>query len=308
MDNQADQPFGGDTNSSGGTQRPGGGADPSGGGPQPGADQPGGGTPPPVGDQPWAGTPPPAGDQPWGGTPPLAGEQAGGGTPQAAPWGGTPQPGGEQPYGAAPQSGGPQPWQPPIIAGTGTGRPRVRPGRVWYLVAVALFLGGIAVVVFGLISVNNQVNSFPRVPLPAGGTITLSHSGGYVVYYEGAGASTGQIPNFTVHIAPTAPPAAVGSLRSYGSSVTYTFGSREGRAVLTLQIVRPGRFLVKPSGASAVPGSDLAFGSSLAGAIVAIVLPSLGLIFLGIAGAIVLFIIRLTRTRRARGQGFQGSA
>jgi len=34
------------------------------------------------------------------------------------------------------------------------------------------------------------------------------------------------------------------------------------------------------------------------------VLFSLGLIFLGIIVAIVLFIIRLTRTRRARAQGY----
>jgi hypothetical protein len=279
MDSQADQPFGGGADSPGGTQQPGGGADPPGGGPPPGADQP------------WSGTPPPAGEQTWGGT------------PQAAPWSGIPQPGGEQPYEAAPQFGGAQPYpgQPPIIAETGTGRPRVRPGRVWYLVALALFLGGIAVVVFGLISVNNKVNSFPRVPLPAGGAVTLSHSGGYVVYYEGAGASTGQIPNFNVRIGPA---AAVRSLRPYSGSVTYSFGSRQGSAVLTLQVVHPGTFLVESSGAGAVRGSDLAFGSSLAGSIVAIVLPSLALVFLGLAGGIVLFIIRLTRTRRARAQGF----
>jgi hypothetical protein len=59
--------------------------------------------------------------------------------------------------------------------------------------------------------------------------------------------------------------------------------------------------MVAPSGAAA-DGSDLAFGSTIAGSIVGIVLLSVGLVFLGIAGAIVLFIIRLTRSRRARAQ------
>jgi hypothetical protein len=177
----------------------------------------------------------------------------------------------------------------------------VRPGRVWYLVALAVLLVGVAWIVLGLISVSRQVDSFPRVPLPAGGTVALDHSGGYVIYYEGPGASRGQVPSFHVRIFP----AAVGSLRPYASSVTYSFGSHQGRAVLTLRVVHPGRFRVEPSGAPAVPGgSDLAFGSSIAGRVAGTVLPSIALIFLGIIGAIVVGIIRVARVRRARVQGF----
>jgi len=242
-------------------------------------------------------------DQPPGGS----ADPSGGGQPSGdQPWGGTPQPGGDQPYGGMPQFGGQYPGQPPVIAGTGTGRPRVRPGRIWYLVPVLLILGGIAWVVFGFVSLGGEVNSFARVPLPAGGNVTLSHGGGYVVYYEGPGAASGQIPSFNVRIAPAAPPAALaaGSLRSYGGSVNYTIGAHQGRAVLTLQVVHPGKFLVEASGAgAATAGSDLAFGQSIAGSIVGIVLPTLGLIFLGVASGILLFVIRFTRTRRARAQG-----
>ncbi len=274
MDDQADQPFGG-------------GADPADGGQQPG------------GEQPWMppqpGSPQPGGPQPWGTPPPEGGQ----------PWGSTAQPGGAQPYGDAPQYGEQQPGggQPPIIAGTGTGQLRVRPGRIWYLAGVVLLLAGVAWLVFGFVSLSSKVDSFSRVPLPAGGTVTLNHSGGYVVYYEGAGAASGRIPRFDVRISPVAPPAAVGSLRSYAASVTYTIGAHQGRAVLTLQVVHPGKFLVEASGAAAsAGGSDLAFGSSIAGSIVGIVVLSIGLIFLGIAVTIILFIIRFTRTRRARAQ------
>jgi hypothetical protein len=242
-------------------------------------DQPsGGGTDPSEGSQP--------GDHPWAPPPPDSGQQ----------WGGTPPPADQ------PQFGGQYPGQPPIVAGMGTGRPRVRPGRIWYLVPALLIVGGIAWVVFGFVSLSSKVDSFARVPLPAGGTVTLNHSGGYVVYYEGPGANSGHIPSFNVQIAPA---AAVGSLQSYGSSVTYAIGTRQGRAVLTLQVVRPGKFVVKPSGAgAATEGSDLAFGQSIAGAIVGIVLPTIGLIFLGVASWVILFVIRLTRTRRARAQGY----
>jgi len=184
-----------------------------------------------------------------------------------------------------------------------TGRPKVQPGRIWYLIPLAVFLGGVAWLVFGLFSISGQVDSFPRVPLPAGGAVTLNHSGGYVIYYEGPGANSGQIPGFNVRIVPAAAPAQVGSLKSYSGSVTYTFGSRQGRAVLTFQVAHAGRFLVEPSGAPS--GSDLAFGSSIVGGIVGIVLGSIALILVGIAGAIVLFVIRLIKTRRVRAAAVQ---
>jgi hypothetical protein len=243
-------------------------------------------------------------DQPSGGSAdPSGGGQPGGGQP----WAPLPPDSGQQ-WGGTPQFGGQYPGQPPILAATGTGRARVRPGRIWYLVPALLILGGIAWVVFGFVSLSGKVDSFARVPLPAGGTVALNHSGGYVVYYEGPGAAdSGQIPSFNVQIAPAAPPAAVapGSLQSYGGSVNYTIGAHQGRAVLTLQVVHPGKFVVEPSGAgAATEGSELAFGQSIAGSIVGIVLPTICLIFLGIASWIVLFVIRLNRTRRARAQGY----
>jgi hypothetical protein len=244
-------------------------------------------------------------DPPSSGADPSRGGQPGNdqprcGAPQPQQWG-PPRTVGDQARAGAPQHGGPQ----PVIAGTGTGRPQVRPGRVWYLAAILMFLGGVAWVVFGFVSLSGKVDSFARVPLPAGGTVTLDHSGGYVVYYEGAGANSDRIPRFIVHVA-AAPPAAVGTLHSYAAPVTYSIGAHQGRAVLTMQVVHPGRFLVVPSGATAVAGgSDLAFGPSIGGSIVGIVLPSIALIFLGVIGGIVLFIIRHARARRARAEGWQ---
>jgi hypothetical protein len=288
VDSQADQPFGGGAGPADGEgQLDGGGQQPHGGqqpysGPQPPFDpqQPyPGGQQPSGGAQPSPGAPPPyEAQQPYPGAQPY---------PSAQPYGG-------QAYGAG---------QPPFGGPMATGRPKVRPGRIWYLVPLAVFLGGVAWLVFGLFSVSGQVDSFPRVPLPAGGAVTLNHSGGYVIYYEGPGANSGQIPSFNVRIVPAAAPAEVGSLKSYSGSVTYTFGSRQGRAVLTFQVAHAGRFLVEPSGAPS--GSDLAFGSSIVGGIVGIVLGSIALILVGIAGAIVLFVIRLVKTRRVRAAAVQ---
>ena len=175
---------------------------------------------------------------------------------------------------------------------------KLRPGSVWYWVALAVFLAGVAwaVVAFGVLV--GKVDSFPRVPDPGTGVISLAR-GGYVIYYEGPGASSGAVAGH-VDVRPVSGVAAVGSLMSYSSSVAYHFGSHEGRAVLSLQIARPGRFQVRATSSVAVPGSHLAFGSSIAGWIVAAVVPAVVLGLAGIAGAIVVAIIRQTRVKRAR--------
>ena len=93
-----------------------------------------------------------------------------------------------------------------------TSSAKLRPGRVWYWVALLVLLAGAAWLVVGLVRVNNQIDSFQRVALPGTGEVSLDHSGGYVIYYEGAGAADGDIPAFNVTVTPVSAPAAVQSL------------------------------------------------------------------------------------------------
>jgi hypothetical protein len=195
----------------------------------------------------------------------------------------------------APGDGGPDPV--PLAAPPA----RIRPGRTWYLLPLVVFLGGVALLVSGLLSLGSHVDSFPRVAIPAGGQVSLSHSGGYVVYYEGPGAQSGHIPAFRVHVIPASAAAAVTSIAPYTTSVSYGFGSRQGRAVLTLQVSHPGRFRIETTGAGGLPaGSDLAFGDSIAGGITVIAVLSGLLMLAGLAGLVVIFVIRIAKTRRAR--------
>jgi len=178
---------------------------------------------------------------------------------------------------------------------------KIRPGRIWYLVGLLVFLVGVGWVYFGLTSVVSEVNSFPRAPIPAGGQVSLDHSGGYVVYYEGPGAQSGQIPAFRVRVTPASASAAVQSLAPYDGTQTYGIGSHQGSAVLTLQVTRPGRFTVETPGAAGVPaGSDLAFGDSIAGGILGPILIGVLLILAGLAALLVIFIVRIVKTNRAR--------
>lgn len=197
-----------------------------------------------------------------------------------------------------PWQGAQQPWpgaQPPG-PGYAAPRQRVRPGRVWYLVPLALFIAGLAWLSVGLASLSNTVNDLQRVPLPAGGTVNLTHSGGYTIYYEGPGAQNGNIPAFHVFIAPVPPSTSLPHLSKYGSTVTYDIGSHQGRAVLSLNVSKPGKFAVKAVGAPS-NGSDLAFGGSIGSGIVGALLPAIPLMIIGVLGALVLLIIRIVRKR-----------
>jgi hypothetical protein len=206
-------------------------------------------------------------------------------------------------------------------AGPGVGYPgmqpgaraKVQPGRLWYLAALVLLLGGVGWLVFGLVSLNSQINSFPRVRVPTTGSpVSLTHAGSYVIYYEADGAASNPLPGFDVRIAPDSAGADVTSIAPYGSSVTYSFGSRQGRAALTLQIASPGRFLViAPLAPSVAGGSDLAFGTGIVSGIVGIAVPAALAMLVGISGLIVIFVIRYQRTRQQRaamagGAGYPG--
>jgi hypothetical protein len=102
-------------------------------------------------------------------------------------------------------------------------------------------------------------------------------------------------------VLPASAGASVRSLAAYHGSLTYGVGSHEGKAVLTLQVSHPGQFKIVTAGASSVPaGSDLAFGDSFAGGLVAGIVGGVLLLLAGLAGLIVLFVIRLVKTNRAK--------
>jgi hypothetical protein len=61
-------------------------------------------------------------------------------------------------------------------------------------VALLVFVAGAAWVVLGLVRLNSQIDSFQRVALPGTGEVSLDHSGGYVIYYEGPGPPTATFP------------------------------------------------------------------------------------------------------------------
>jgi hypothetical protein len=181
---------------------------------------------------------------------------------------------------------------------------KLRPGRIWYWVALAVLVAGVAWWVVSFVTVTGRVNSFQRVPFPGTGVISLMR-GDYVVYYEGRGASSGTVPEGHIHMVSLSESAAGGdiTMTPYSGSLTYQFGSHVGAAADTMQIPVSGRYRVQSTSLSA--RGHLAIGSSVAGWIVGAVVPTAVvpaavLMLAGIVGAIMVAIIRHKRLERAR--------
>lgn len=153
--------------------------------------------------------------------------------------------------------------------------------RAWYLVPVAVVLAAVAWVALGLVVLDADVSSFQRVALPGSGEITLTHSGRYVIYYEGPGASADYLPAITVSVSPLSASAAVRSITRYSGSLSISHGSHGDAAVLSLQIAHPGRFLVQADAPAAPAGSNVAVGSDLTGSIALIFFPAAAICVVG---------------------------
>ena len=180
---------------------------------------------------------------------------------------------------------------------------KLRPGRVWYWVALAVFFTGVAWWVVSFVTVTGRVNSFQRVPFPGTGVISLMR-GDYMVYYEGRGASSGTVPEGHTYLYSMSESAAGGNIAMtpYSGSLSYQFGTHVGAAAGTVQIPVSGRYRVQST--SALRGGHLAFGSSvagwIAGAVVpAAVVPAAVLMLAGVVGAMVVAISRHKRLERA---------
>jgi hypothetical protein len=184
---------------------------------------------------------------------------------------------------------------------------RLRPGRVWYLVALAVIVAGVAWLLVGLAAFNGRIDSFQRVALPGDGEITLAHSGGYVIYYEGPGAAAGNAPALTVRLRPLSASAAVQGITPAGS-FSFSFGSHADTAVLNLQIAHPGRFLLQARAPAAPAGSHVAVGSGVGGSLVHVIVPFIALIVVGVCGVVAVAFIRGSRASRGRRQVLAGFA
>ena len=181
---------------------------------------------------------------------------------------------------------------------------QIRPSRVWYWVAGAMAVGSVVWfvlnLVLGLGVVNRQVDGFQRVSLPGQGEVRFTEPGGYVLYYEGLGASDATIPAFNASLVAVGGDGEV-PISDYGGSLTYDFSGNSGQAVGTFHIDKPGRFLLRTESGVDGTQANVAVGRSVSGGIFrTVVLVLVGTLVLFFGGAALAVIVAIRRHRSGR--------
>lgn len=181
--------------------------------------------------------------------------------------------------------------------------------RGYWLGALLIVTGVVGALAFGVLSfaaMERQVDAFQRVPVPGQGTVRLDDRK-YVVYVEAADGDE-RLGAFELFVLDprTNQPLPVGD---YSSKVTYTVGGHAGRARATVTPPSPGRYDVRVA-AAGDPASAVAFGPSIGGRIVTMVVGTLLIGGLlgggGLALLITTAVRRSTAKRRAAPAGLEG--
>lgn len=169
------------------------------------------------------------------------------------------------------------------------------PSRKGYWFGAAIVVLGVlgAVVWVGLtfLRFSDTVDDFQRFPLNEEGVVTFAGTGGYVIYYEGPGASDGNVPEGQVQITPVDGGDPL-DLAAYDTDLTYDF-DRSGVAVLTVEVDEPGDYLLVSQSEG---DGHLAVGRSVASRLVFGLVGGFAVGGLGVVvGAIVLIVTAVRR-------------
>jgi len=177
------------------------------------------------------------------------------------------------------------------------------PGRFWYLVAIAIFIVGMALMAVFLIT---RLTAFDaalvRFVVPGEHTVTLDE-GRHTIFHEthsvidGKVYSSASLGGLTVIV--TGPGGSPVALTPSGSG-HYSMGSRSGVAVFDFTAESTGGYVVAgsyPDGGG--PQTVLAVGPTFSSTIVLTVLGSLGIAFGGALIATGLVVLVLVKRRRA---------
>lgn len=178
------------------------------------------------------------------------------------------------------------------------------PGRIWYLVGLAIFIAGMATMaVFLLSRLTGMEDGLTRVVVPGEHTITLA-AGTYTIFHETQSVIDGKIysssglSGLTVSVA--APDGATIPLTD-ASSGRYSFSGHTGFAVFDFAAPTAGDYVLAArydDGATG-PETVLAVGTGFLSAILVTVLGSLAFAFGGAIIAAIIMVGVLVRRRRA---------
>ncbi|HUF50764.1 MAG TPA: hypothetical protein VMN60_08025 [Longimicrobiales bacterium] len=185
------------------------------------------------------------------------------------------------------------------------------PGRIWYLIAVAVFiLGGILAAAFAFLQLRGLGDELPQIVVPGSAELVLEEPGTYTIFHEaesfvdGRYYSAADVSGLSVEISSAETGAAV-PLEPPGANMTYSLGGRSGRSVLGFEIEAPGahRFTGFYDDGRSEPQTVLAVGHGFGRKLVLTIAGTIGIGLLAAGIAIAIVVITFGKRQRAAGMG-----
>ncbi|MCG2620498.1 DUF2510 domain-containing protein [Arthrobacter sp. I2-34] len=201
--------------------------------------------------------------------------------------------------GSSPQPPPPAQANPPPALQGGPPRRPLRQSQLWLWVAGAAVMGSTAALILALQSMNRPVeDDLLHIPVPGQAEVIIDSTGSYTLYFEGPGATDEavELPPFSVSLTSSDGGQDV-PFRPFEGFSAYSIGGHSARAIGTIEIDKPGKFLIRVSGDPQAPGGDITIGPHRAGAaglLAALTAMFMLLVFIcGVCLAIVVLAIRL---------------
>jgi hypothetical protein len=202
------------------------------------------------------------------------------------------------------QAAPPYPEYPPTRPGRLRGRRPIQAGVVLLVIGLALAITGGVIGAAGSLS---KVNDFQRVAVSdQTGTVTFSHAGGYLAYYESASITraTDRVPLIHGVLTNQATGTKVTLQTTYGNlsdgkirQLHYEYGGHKGLAMWQFHIDQPGTWQVQLNPGAPDADAVVAFGPSIARDVVAgAIIVVVGVLML--LGGLVTLIVGLVMRRR----------
>lgn len=171
----------------------------------------------------------------------------------------------------------------------------MKPGKVWYLLALVPLALGIGLSVFFAFRLAGEVEAMQRVVAPGQGQVRLE-AGDHVAYFETDSVHEGvayHTTTFRMTCTVTDETGAVVPAEASSTTTSYSYGSYAGKSAFDFTTPRAGTYTIACEGEGGP--ATVAVGTGVGGGIVGMALSGFG----GLALAVVVFF--LVRRRRKRG-------
>lgn len=195
---------------------------------------------------------------------------------------------------------------------------RVKPGRVGYLIALAIFLAGAIPSALAFSSgLSGLTEGLIRVIVPGETVVTLDKSGTYTVFHENPSVVDGQ--TFSSSVPPNALQVSITSeggdsitMGPAGGTFTYNLSGRSGVSIGSLRVDEPGDYVLAATYSAAGPTEQtvIALGHEKGKATIKTVFGAIGFFASGGIATIIAIVILVLRSRsksrlqaQALGQG-----